>query len=76
METLIIIWFICSILNFLLCKKIRGKDPDNNTWVDVILTLFISVFGVIGTIAIVIAFIEYFASDINFPNKPKPPRWL
>lgn len=70
-----IIYAIGFVITWIVFKYlIRGSEPENNQWKDIMITFIISIFSWIGLILLcVIWFMFYFK---NNDTLLKPPKWL
>jgi len=69
-----IIYISGFIATYLMCKLIRNRNNNKNSWKDVLMTLFLSIYSWISfTLICALALFLYLKEKITLKN---PPKWL
>lgn len=72
---MIYLYILGFIISYILLKILRGKYPNSDSWRDVILTIFCSLFSWVAVLAVLLTFILVFA--LTPPSSEnKPPKWM
>lgn len=72
---LIILYIIGFIITYIICKKLRNKQ-DNNEWSDVRLSIVIAFMSFIGLILILIIWLIVVSNEYINEHDLKPPTFL
>lgn len=71
----VILYIVGAVLGYLLCKFLRGTDPDiNNDWNDVVLTIIYSLTS--WVCVFVLSFIIGLVLLSTLKINKKPPKWM